>query len=307
MEEDKQTFLDHLEEARERIIVSLVTVAIFTVVGLIFADGLFHYVVVKPFDAVNVKPVVLNVTEAIMVRFKVAMLAGLVFSLPVIIFEIWRFVKPGLYAHEIRIVRFLFWCILLLFLLGMAFAYGVVLGMGLPIMKRFADRMGLEAIWSLNSCVSFVLLLLFGFGAAFQLPVIMSALAKMGMVDHQILRNNRSIALVIVLVVSALVTPPDPWTMALMSVPLWLLFELSIMAVRVIGAAEARREETPKIPQGTREEGFRPEDTTSSEGMLVQNDIERVEDTILEEEDWQKGEDGEEEKEEGEGESCGSR
>ena len=236
VEEEKQTFLDHLEEARERIIVSLVAVAIFTVLGLIFADGLFHYAVVKPFDAVEVKPVVLNVTEALMVRFKVAMVAGIVFALPVIIFEIWRFVKPGLYRNEIRVVRSLFWCILFLFLLGMSFAYAVVLGLGLPIMKRFADQMGLETVWSLNSCTSFVLLLLFGFGAAFQLPVIMSALAKLGVVDYNSLKSNRSIALVIVLIVSALITPPDPGTMALMAVPLWLLFEISIMAVRFIGS-----------------------------------------------------------------------
>jgi sec-independent protein translocase protein TatC len=239
-EVEKLSFLEHLEEARKRIIASALAVGVFSLVGLAVSRQVVHLLISRPFQKIGVSPVTLNVSEAVMIQFKAALFVGMILAMPVIVYEIWMFIAPGLYPREKKVVRPIFWSMTFLFLIGAGFAYGVVLPLGLPILKKFTDGMGLQIMWSLGSCSSFSILMMIGFGVGFQLPLIMAVLAMLGVIDHKMLSKNRSIAVVLILIISALLTPPDGLTMILMSGPLWILYEASILAARLLGQREER-------------------------------------------------------------------
>lgn len=239
-EVEKLSFIEHLEEARKRIIAGALAVGVFSLLGLAVSRQVVHLLISRPFQKIGVSPVTLNVSEAVMIQFKVALFVGLILSMPVIVYEVWMFIAPGLYPHERRVIRPIFWSMTLLFLIGSGFAYGVVLPVGLPILKKFTDGMGLQIMWSLGSCASFSILMMLGFGVGFQLPLIMAVLAKLGIVNHHMLSKNRSIAVVLILIISALLTPPDGITMILMAGPLWILYEASVLAARALGQSEKR-------------------------------------------------------------------
>lgn len=236
--EGGMTFLEHLEELRSRIIKSLIALLIACIASYFFASYIIEFLTL-PFTASGDSQLTLLApTEGFMVKLKTAFLAGIVVSSPVIFYQFWKFVAPGLYEKEKRLVLPVVCWSVLLFLLGAAFAYHV-----LPFAMRFFQSFATEDVenfWSLGRYITFVTYLLLAFGAVFELPLIIYFAARMGLVTPKFLRKKRRHAIITLLILSALVTPPDVFTQAVLALPLAILYEISIFLAVVAEKKHAK-------------------------------------------------------------------
>ncbi len=231
-------FLDHLEELRWRLLKSALAIVVMAGAGFYFADDLIH-LLRRPLG--NVQLYNIAVTGTFYAFLKVALFAGIIGALPIIFYQMWSFISPGLYRREKAAILPLVAISTFLFALGATFCYFAVL----PIAFKFLIGFGADQVTNtitIGSYISFVGLLEVAFGFCFQMPIIAYFLAKIGLVTPQMLSKGRRYAIVIMLVVSAIITPPDVFTQVLMAVPLYTLYEISIIVVRVVAAGKRRRE-----------------------------------------------------------------
>jgi sec-independent protein translocase protein TatC len=229
--DDKLPFVDHLDELRHRLIVSLVGIGLGFAVSYGFSQQLL-LLLQRPMPT---RLVFIAPTEAFFVNLKVAFYAGLILSVPLLLFQVWKFVAPGLYEHERR-YSFPFLIIsTVLFVIGAIFAYLVVL----PIALHFLIAQGGE-LWqpniTLSNYLSFCLRLILAAGLMFEFPVLMYFLAKVGVVTPELLIKNRKYAVLAAFVISAILTPPDVFSQVLLAVPLFLLFEVSIFVAKRVAS-----------------------------------------------------------------------
>ena len=229
--DEKLPFTDHLEELRHRLIVSLAGIGLGFAVSYGFSQQIL-LLLQRPMPA---RLVFIAPTEAFFVNIKVAFYAGLFLSVPLILFEVWKFVAPGLYEHERR-YSFPFLIIsTILFLVGALFAYVVML----PIVLHFLIAQGGET-WkpniTLSNYLSFCMRLILAAGLIFQFPVLMYFLAKVGVVTPEFLVKNRKYAVLAAFIIAAVLTPPDVFSQVLLAVPLYLLFEASIFVAKRVAS-----------------------------------------------------------------------
>ena len=219
---------DHLGELRKRIIVSAVAVAVMSVAGYLLADPIL-VLLRQPVDSLGML-VFTSLGEAFGAVLRIAITFGLVTAFPLILFEFWRFVAPGLSPSERRLVGLMVPVAVLLFMAGMAFAFFLML----PVSVRFFLSFGgttLKPMLTLSSYLSFVLSLLFAFGLTFEVPVVLYVLIRLGILKRQTLIRQRKVAILAIIVFAAVVTPTvDAISMALLALPLWGLFELTLLA-----------------------------------------------------------------------------
>ncbi|MFA4837971.1 MAG: twin-arginine translocase subunit TatC [Candidatus Neomarinimicrobiota bacterium] len=223
-------FLDHLEELRWRLIKILIAVVIFTVAGFFLSD-FFLDLLIEPSKELDMKIQVLKVQGLLMLKFWIAFAIGIVFSIPVLGYQLWAFVAPGLYQKEKRWGPWLVVSITVFFLLGAAFAYMVLV----PFALKFLIGVGVPDVQkniSIEFYAKFVAQLIIGTGLIFQMPVLSYVLTKMGLVSPRFLRRSWRYAFMIILILAALITPPDPFSMMIMTIPLVFLYELSIIVSR---------------------------------------------------------------------------
>ncbi len=250
-DDKRMAFLDHLGELRKRILWSLAAILGGLAVTLNFTDRLMK-LVRRPFDAAvpGQKLVFLAPTEAFWVYMKVALIAGCVLAMPVVLYQIWAFIAPGLHTHERRFALPFVIIGSLFFLLGATFAQLVVIPFAMRFLVTFPGP-DLAPMISINSYVDFVLKFTLAFGAIFELPVAITLAARMGIVTPQFLAKNRKYAILINFILAAILTPtPDVFNQTLMAGPMILLYELGIISARIFGgrpkpAAEAVPEAAP--------------------------------------------------------------
>ena len=178
-----------------------------------------------------------DVTTPFFVPLKVAMMAAFVIALPFVLYQIWRFVAPGLYAHEKKLMLPLIMASTLLFLCGMAFAYFAVF----PVVFGFitaAAPAGVAVMTDIDKYLSFVLGMFLAFGITFEVPVAVVILVRMGMVSVEKLREIRSYVIVGAFIIAAVVTPPDVVSQFMLAIPLWLLYEAGVVVAGWIGVRE---------------------------------------------------------------------
>jgi sec-independent protein translocase protein TatC len=229
--DDKLPFTDHLDELRHRLIISLAGIGL----GFAVSYGFSQQLLVLLQRPMPTRLVFIAPTEAFFVNLKVAFYAGLLLSIPLLLFQVWKFVAPGLYEHE-RQYSFPFLIIsTILFLLGAIFAYLVIL----PLALHFLIAQGGE-LWqptiTLSNYLSFCMRLILAAGLIFEFPVLMYFLAKVGVVTPEFLVKNRKYAVLAAFVISAVLTPPDVFSQVLLAVPLFLLFEASIFVAKRVAA-----------------------------------------------------------------------
>ena len=225
---ESMPFLDHLEELRWRLIKSIASVLIGAVISFYFIDQIIEFLV-KPTDALknSMDLQVLKVQGMFMIKWSIALFGGIIISIPVLTFQIWKFVAPGLYIDEKKYIIPLIIFTFLSFLCGLIFAYMIVI----PFSLGFFTSVGFEGIqnnFSINYYFSFITWLMIGSGLIFELPVIVFILSVIGLLTPAFMRHYRRYAIVIILVLSAFITPPDPVSLVLMSIPLLVLYEVSI-------------------------------------------------------------------------------
>jgi sec-independent protein translocase protein TatC len=234
-------FLEHLGELRKRIMWSLVAVIVGLAIALNFTDRLMKFVR-RPFEvaAPGQKLVFLAPTEAFWVYMKVALIAGIVLAMPVVLYQIWAFIAPGLYRHEKRYAAPFVLIGSVFFLLGAAFAQLVVIPFAMRFLVSFPGP-DLAPMISIGSYVDFVLKFTLAFGAVFELPVIITLASRMGLVTPQFLTRNRKYAILVNFIIAAVLTPtPDVFNQTLMAGPLIVLYELGIISARLFGRPAAR-------------------------------------------------------------------
>lgn len=233
-EHDKAPFTEHLEELRSRMIVCFVAVGVGFFVSYFFKEKLFE-LLMKPLTDVmgaDDKLIFTNLPEAFFVYLKTAFLAGIIAATPVILFEFWKFVAPGLYKKErVLLLPVVFLCSFF-FIGGALFGYFIVFPYGFKFFLGFATDY-IKPLPSMKEYFSFASKLLIAFGVVFELPLIITLLSRLGFVSVDFLKKNRKYALLLFFVGAAILTPPDVITQIMMAVPLMLLYEISIIGARI--------------------------------------------------------------------------
>ncbi|ABE32522.1 twin arginine-targeting protein translocase TatC [Paraburkholderia xenovorans LB400] len=232
----EETFISHLVELRDRIIrAGLAVVVVF--VGLVYwAPDIFRLLARPlmqnlPKDG---KMIVTDVTGSFFVPMKVTMLVAFVIALPIVLYQIWAFVAPGLYQHEKKLVGPLVGSSYTLFLCGMAFAYFVVFPTIFRVMAHYNAPLGAEMTTDIDNYLSFVLTMFIAFGVTFEVPIVVVLLVRMNVVTLKKLKEIRPYVIVGAFVISAVVTPPDVFSQLILAIPLIVLYEAGIIAARLI-------------------------------------------------------------------------
>jgi sec-independent protein translocase protein TatC len=238
--EREQGLFSHLIELRSRLLKAAVTVLAVLLALVPFANRLYTELA-EPLVArlpVGGHLIATQVTSPFITPLKMALYLAFFVSMPMIVYQLWAFVRPGLYRSEKRLARPLLFGAVGLFYAGCAFAYFVVL----PAAFRFLTAVvpnGVEMMTDINHYLSFVVLVFFGFGLCFEVPVVVVVATAIGLVDLDKLRRWRRYAIVGAFAISAVVTPPDITSMILLAVPMYFLYEIGLIAVRVLGVGPA--------------------------------------------------------------------
>lgn len=236
------SFLEHLEELRKRIIICVVGIFAGFIVCYAFSKELFN-ILMTPLLIImpaNQKLVFTNPIQPFMVYLKVALLMGTFVASPLILFQLWKFIAPGLYKHERR-YSFIFLALSIIFFIGGAcFGYFVLLPVSFKFLFAYAS--GLIPMITINEALSLISWLLFGLGICFELPVFLLLMAKIGLISLSTLTKNRKYALLLIFVIAAVVTPtPDIFTQCTLAIPLYFLYEISIILVKVFANKTAAK------------------------------------------------------------------
>lgn len=238
---DQQPLLAHLIELRSRVVrITLGILVCF--LGLFHWSGNIYHLLAKPMLDVlpaGTNMIATDVTAPFFVPVKVTMLVAFLLSLPNTMYQIWAFVAPGLYNHEKRLILPLVISSVLLFFVGMAFAYFAVFPVVFGFMSAVTPE-GVSMMTDIDKYLSFVLGMFVAFGVTFEVPIVVIVLHRMGVVSLAQLREGRPYVIVAAFVIAAVVTPPDVLSQIMMALPLWLLYEAGIlMAVLTGRQAEA--------------------------------------------------------------------
>jgi len=224
----EMSFLDHIEELRWRIIYALIGIVLFTIVAWIFIDPLVELVLLKPARDANASLQNLRPFGQLFLYVQVAIIVGIVASLPNIFYQLWQFIAPALKKRERKYILWIVFFSTFCFLAGIAFAYFVML----PLAMKFAAQFGSEAIkneFSIEEYMSIIISVMLAAGVVFELPMISFFLSKLGILTPLFMRKYRRHAIVIILILSAILTPgADPVSQVILAVPLVLLYEISI-------------------------------------------------------------------------------
>lgn len=231
----QEGLLSHLVELRDRLIRILIAVAIVFVPMAFFARELYSLLAAP---LLHVLPaggtmIATDVVGVFLVPMKVALVVSFLLVLPYVLYQLWAFVAPGLYAHEKKFAVPMLIASVLLFFMGMAFAYFAFFPMVFGFMAKFAP-VGVAWMTDIEKYFSFVLTMFLAFGATFEVPVVVIVLVKMGLVSIEKLREWRPYVIVGAFVVGAIFTPPDVISQFMMAVPMWLLFELGVFLASFI-------------------------------------------------------------------------
>lgn len=260
--EKEMSFLDHLEELRWHIVRAVVGVVIFTIFAFFSAPWIFENIIFAParptfptfqwvcaagqffgtdalcIDVIPFKIQSRQMTGQFSMHIVASFAIGLIISFPYVVWELWRFIKPGLYVRERKYSSGVVASVSFLFILGILFGYFVIA----PLMVYFLATYSISDLivneFDITSYVSTVVMMVFGAGLLFQLPVVIYFLTKMGIVSPSMLRQYRKHSFVAILVIAAIVTPPDVFSQTLITIPLYLLFEISIV---IASRVERRR------------------------------------------------------------------
>jgi len=228
-EEKRMTLIEHLEELRGRLIKSAIALAVTTLASLIFTGRLLKILVAPA----GIKPIFLRPTEMFVTYMRVALISGTALAMPVIVYQMIRFVLPALKPHERRYLYIIVPGATFSFLLGLAFAYFAMLPFALRYLLSFGGNIA-EAKWAIGEYISFVTKLLFWVGVTFETPLLVFFLAKLGVVTPEMLARYRKYAIVAIAVLAAVITPtPDPFNMMVVMVPLLILYEIGVLLAKL--------------------------------------------------------------------------
>lgn len=251
--EKEMSFLDHLEELRWHVVRSAFAIVIFMIIAFVFTSWIFDNIIFAPSkpsfptfqalcrlgeytgarETLCVEKIPFKIQSRYMtgqftMQFLSAFVIGLILAFPYVFWEIWRFVKPGLHIKERVVTRGAVFWVTFLFTLGILFGYYVLCPMSIWFFSSYTISDVIVNEFDITSYVQTIVALVFGSGLLFQLPVVVYFLTRIGMLTPQFMRTYRKHAVVIILILAALITPPDPLSQTIIAVPLYILYEVSI-------------------------------------------------------------------------------
>ena len=232
----EQPFVAHLMELRDRLIKALVAVGVVAgVLALYPGPGQLYDLLAAPLVAhlpAGATMIATSVISPFMVPLKILLMAAFLIALPVVLYQVWAFVAPGLYSHEKKMVLPLVISSTLLFFAGVAFCYFLVFGKVFAFIQSFAPK-SITAAPDIEAYLSFVLTMFIAFGTAFEVPIAVVVLARMGIVPVDKLKAWRGYFIVIAFIIAAVITPPDVVSQLALAIPMCLLYEVGIWAAQV--------------------------------------------------------------------------
>jgi len=234
--DQEQTFLSHLVELRDRLLRAILAILIVFLCLMPWASDIYDYLAHPMMMALpeGTKMIATGVVTPFLVPVKVTVLVAFVIALPVVLYQAWAFIAPGLYAHEKRLGLPLVIASTLLFIVGMAFCYFFVFRVVFRFINEFAPK-SITPAPDIEQYLSFVITMFLAFGVTFEVPVVVIVLVRMGIVSLEKLKEIRPYAIVGAFVIAAVVTPPDVMSQLLLAVPLVLLFEVGLFLARLVG------------------------------------------------------------------------
>ena len=257
---DKLPFTAHLEELRSRLIKAIIAVVVGFVGSYFFKEEIFN-ILVAPLAQVMQSGdslIYTNLPEAFFTLLKTALLCGLMVASPVILYQFWMFVAPGLYDREKRLLLPIVFLSTLFFVGGALFGYFVVFPFGFEFFMSFATET-IRPMPSMKEYLSFASKLLLAFGLVFELPLVITFLARLGIVNVAFLKKYRKYAILLFFAGAAILTPPDVVTQVFMALPLMLLYEISIIGARIFGRSRSpESEDEEEAPADTDDDGTAP-------------------------------------------------
>ncbi len=252
MTEKETSFISHLTELRQRLIHSIIFLAILFIFCYFFSDHIYGFLV-EPYanavkdDGLERRLIFTALQETFLTYLKVSFFAAFFATSPFILIQVWKFIAPGLYKHEKKAIMPYLVLTPILFFLGGMLVYYLIMPLAIKFFLSFESaglntNLPIQLEAKVNEYLSLVMKLIFAFGLSFQLPIVLSLLARIGFIDAKFLKERRKYVVVIIFAAAALLTPPDPITQIGLALPLLLLYELSILSVGIIEAKNLDRE-----------------------------------------------------------------
>lgn len=246
----EQPFVQHLVELRDRLIKAFIAVGVATAVLAIYpGPGALYDLMAAPLVAHLPKNATLIATSVIspfLVPLKIMLMTGFLIALPAVLWQVWSFVAPGLYTHEKKLVLPLVVSSTILFFVGVAFCYFFVFGQVFKFIQGFAPK-SITAAPDIEAYLSFVLSMFLAFGLAFEVPIVVIMLARMGFVSIKKLKEYRGYFIVVAFIIAAIVTPPDVISQLALAIPMVLLYEVGIWAAQML----IKHTKAPEDPSST--------------------------------------------------------
>ena len=258
IDDTRAPLIEHLTELRRRLLASVAVLVVLFFAGYYFAEDIFAFLVQPLLDAGQGRIVFIDIFEAFFVKVKVAFFSALMVGFPFFAIQMWKFVAPGLYANEKKALLPFLLLTPFFFVGGAAFAYFVAMPWALHFLLSFEGEVGgvqQEALPGVGNYLSFSTRFLFGFGAAFLLPILLMILERAGLVTRQQLARSRRYAIVGAAVISAVLTPPDVVSQLMLLVPLYALYELALLAILLTHWRAAKRARAQKPSDEEKSEG----------------------------------------------------
>ena len=266
-EKAEMSFIDHLEVLRKHLFRSVLFIVLGMIVAGIYNDFIVDKIVLGPIheDFVTFKKICewgrqiglgdkmcigkigvtmqnVDTTGQVSLFFTSMFVTGFILAFPFVFREFWRFVKPALTKNELKKTRGVIFWVSFLFFTGVLFGYFILMPFSMNFLATFTMSDSIQNIWTIKSYINTMMPLVLGSGLAFQMPLVMFFLAKIGIVSGSFLRKNRRYAIVVILIVAAIITPPDVISQIVVTLPLWLLYEISIVLASRVEKEKARQE-----------------------------------------------------------------
>jgi sec-independent protein translocase protein TatC len=263
----EMSFISHLEELRWHVIRAGASILVFAILAFVYIEELYHYVIIAPsqpdfwtygmlcklsvivgyedlcIKALNFKLQAIGMGDQFTMSMTSSVIAGLVFAFPYAFWEIWRFIKPGLRPSERRSARGAVFYVTFLFFSGVLFGYFVVTPLAINFLANFTLDPSIINEFSISSYISLVATLTLACGVAFQLPIVVFVLSKVGVLTPSFMREYRKHSMIVILIVAAVITPsPDIYSQILVAIPLFMLYEVSIIVSRRVEKEKEREE-----------------------------------------------------------------
>jgi len=242
-EPDKQPFTAHLEELRSRLIKCFIAVGVGFLISYGFKQQIFDILTEPLMRSMNPGDhlIFTNLPEAFFTLLKAAFISGIMLASPVLLYQFWMFVAPGLYDREKRLVMPILFLSTLFFVGGALFGYFIVFPFGFDFFLSFANE-SIRAMPSMKEYLGFSAKLLLAFGLVFEMPLVITFLSRLGIVSIQFLKKSRKYAILLFFIFAAFLTPPDVVSQLFMAFPMMLLYEISIIGARIFGRDRKKAE-----------------------------------------------------------------